>query len=87
MLDSGEADTLRYQHGEWERNAGPLAKGSEKNSYRHGVFRRMKDNFTHVEMTGLFINTNRLPTEAKTNGLRAMKYPGSTLRCFAGLRN
>jgi len=90
MLDSGEADTLRYQHGEWERNAGPLAKGSEKNSYRHGVFRRMKDNFTHVEMTGLFINTNKTADRSKDEWTKGYEIPwqhAEVLRWLEKLRD
>jgi hypothetical protein len=59
MLDSGEADTQRYEQGRFIRNTSPLAKGSEKNPLRRGVFRQMRDDLTRTAMTGLFINTNK----------------------------
>lgn len=75
MLDSGEADTWRYAGGRWVRNRGPLAQGSEKNPYRRGVFRRMKDLFTQVEMTGLFINTNKTADRDKDEWSKGYELP------------
>ena len=59
MLDSGEADTQRYEQGKWIPNCGPLAEGTAINPLRRGVFRRMTDDLTKASMTGLFINTNK----------------------------
>jgi hypothetical protein len=59
MLDSGEADTLRYVQGKWVRNTGCLAEGSDRSPLRRGVFRKMSDDLTKETMTGLFINTNK----------------------------
>lgn len=59
MLDSGEADTFRYSKGKWMPNDSELAKGSTKNPFRRGVFRRMIDGLSQFEMTGLYINTNK----------------------------
>ncbi len=55
MLDSGEADTLRYENGKWTEN---LRSFAFKN-YSKGVFRKFKDNSTGIESTGLYINTNK----------------------------
>ena len=59
MLDSGEADSDCYVRGHWVKNTGPLAKGTNKNSFHRGVFRQMRDDIKHVSMTGLYINTNK----------------------------
>lgn len=65
MLDSGEADTYRYEQlerhaaGQWSINHGLLKKGSEKYPVIRGVFRQFIDPITHIEMTGLYINTNK----------------------------
>lgn len=65
MLDSGEADTGRYVHGNWVKNTEPLAKGTNKNPFHRGVFRQMKDDIKHVSMTGLYINTNKTADRGK----------------------
>lgn len=75
MLDSGEADTWRYAGGQWVRNRGPLAQGTEKNPYRRGVFRRMQDLFTQVDMTGLFINTNKTADRDKDEWGKGYELP------------
>ncbi|MFM0205774.1 VPA1269 family protein [Paraburkholderia sediminicola] len=75
MLDSGEADTYRYMHGEWIRNTGPLAKGTEKNQYRRGIFRQMTDDIKHVSMTGLFVNTNKTADGGKEEGSKGYTIP------------
>lgn len=75
MLDSGEADTWCYARGQWVRNSGPLAQGTEKNPYRRGVFRRMKDLFTQVEMTGLYINTNKTADRDKDEWSKGYELP------------
>jgi len=59
MLDSGEADTWRYEHGinggKFVLNDSPLATGSESRPCQRGVFHR--DRFESG--AGLFINTNK----------------------------
>lgn len=45
MLDSGEADTLRYENGKWIKNPHDFAL----NRYSKGVFRQFKDNATGLE--------------------------------------
>ncbi len=59
MLDSGEADTWRYEAGRWVRNQHPLAHG-EQRPLRQGVFRRggpLADR--ESDSTVLYINTNK----------------------------
>jgi len=59
MLDSGEADTWRYEAGRWVRNLHPLAHG-EHRPLRLGVFRRgglLSDSESACAV--LYINTNK----------------------------
>lgn len=65
MLDSGEADSVRYVRGKWFKNTGPLAKGADKSPFQRGVFRQMTDDIKHVSMTGLYINTNKTADRGK----------------------
>lgn len=65
MLDSGEADSARYERGTWVKNTGPLAKGTNKNPFHRGVFRQMTDDIKHASMTGLYVNTNKSADRGK----------------------
>lgn len=66
MLDSGEADTWRYEQGQWVVNTQhDFALGSEKRPFRKGVFRRIHDTMTGLYSTGLFINTNKTADQNK----------------------
>lgn len=75
MLDSGEADTHRYVKGEWVKNTGPLAKGSDRIPCRRGVFRQMTDDIKHRRMTGLFINTNKSADKGKDEWSKGYSIP------------
>ncbi|MCW5300342.1 hypothetical protein DXT88_19395 [Herbaspirillum lusitanum] len=75
MLDSGEADTDRYALGTWGKNTGPLAKGTEKNPFHRGVFRRMMDDIKNVFMTGLYINTNKTADQDKEEWSKGYTIP------------
>lgn len=60
MLDSGEADTWRYENGQWTVNTKhDFALGSEKRSFGKGIFRRIHDTMTGLYSTGLYVNTNK----------------------------
>jgi hypothetical protein len=60
MLDSGEADTFRYQRGEWILNKSGLAEGNESKPLQQGVFRRGKSSYERASgATTLYINTNK----------------------------
>ena len=59
MLDSGEADTWRYENGTWKLNDSPIALGTIKNPVEKGVFRRLINPEDGKVLTGFFINTNK----------------------------
>lgn len=66
MLDSGEADTWRYEQGQWVVNTKhDFAPGSEKRPFGKGVFRRIHDTMTGLYSTGLYINTNKTADQNK----------------------
>jgi len=66
MLDSGEADTWRYEQGQWTLNdKHEFALGSEKRPFSKGVFRRIHDTMTGQYSTGLYINTNKTADQNK----------------------
>jgi hypothetical protein len=59
MLDSGEADTWRYEHGPqggiFVRNDWPLTQGSDARPYQRGVFHRTRGE----PGAGIYVNTNK----------------------------
>lgn len=60
MLDSGESDYYRYNQGKWSlNNVHPFANTDARLSVNKGFFRKMKDRATGLEMTGMFISTNK----------------------------
>ena len=66
MLDSGEADTWRYEQGQWIVNTQhDFALGSEKRPFGKGIFRRIHDTMTGQHSTGLYINTNKTADQNK----------------------
>lgn len=66
MLDSGEADTWRYESGLWTLNdKHDFALGSERRPFGKGVFRRIHDTMTGQCSTGLYINTNKTADQNK----------------------
>ncbi|WP_318432416.1 gamma-mobile-trio integrase GmtZ [Photobacterium leiognathi] len=71
MLDSGEADTLRYEKGNWIKNP----YGFALNHYSKGVFRQFKDNATGLESTGLYISTNKTADQNKDEFERGYEIP------------
>ncbi len=76
MLDSGEADTWRYQQGQWQRNdKHSFAMGNDKHSYGKGVFKRIYDSMTGVYSTGLYINTNKTADQNKEEQQRGYIIP------------
>lgn len=71
MLDSGEADTLRYKNGNWIKNPNTFAL----RNHRKGVFRQFKDKATGLESTGLYINTNKTADQNKDEFERGYEIP------------
>ena len=66
MLDSGEADTWRYEQGQWKLNdKHDFALGSEKRPFGKGIFRRIHDTMTGQYSTGLYVNTNKTADQNK----------------------
>ncbi|UPR17596.1 integrase family protein [Vibrio parahaemolyticus] len=66
MLDSGEADTWRYEQGQWVVNTKhDFALGSEKRPLGKGIFRRIHDTMSGLYSTGLYINTNKTADQNK----------------------
>lgn len=66
MLDSGEADTWRYEQGQWKINDKyDFILGSEKRPFGKGIFRRIHDSMTGQYSTGLYINTNKTADQNK----------------------
>lgn len=76
MLDSGEADTWRYDSGKWVLNTHPLAGGTERRPLRQGVFRNA------VSLSGerstlliFYINTNKTQDIAKYGADKGYELP------------
>ncbi|MGR5540117.1 gamma-mobile-trio integrase GmtZ [Vibrio campbellii] len=66
MLDSGEADTWRYENGQWRVNTQhDFSLGTEKRPFGKGIFRRIHDTMTGLYSTGLYINTNKTADQNK----------------------
>lgn len=72
MLDSGEADGMRYEGGKWIKNT---RNSFALNQYSKGIFRRFKDNLTGIESTGLYINTNKTADQNKNEFERGYEIP------------
>lgn len=96
MLDSGEADTFRYDQsnrqeaGQWSINHGLLKVGSEKHPLRRGVFRKFIDPVTKIELAGLYINTNKTADIGKDEWAKGYEVPWQyeeVLYWLAKLRN
>lgn len=64
MLDSGEADSLRYEKGKWVNNHHAFAF----KHYRKGVFRQFKKIMRlDLSLRGLYISINRRPKQRVLN--------------------
>lgn len=91
FLDSGEADTWRYEKGEWVLNQRhPFKNGSEKNPWNRGVFCRIRSPDIGEIMTGLYINTNKTADQNKDERERGYTIPwqhAEVLHWLRKLRN
>ena len=72
MLDSGEADTMRYENGKWIRNT---KHSFAYRNYKKGVFRQFKNNVMEMESTGLYISTNKTADQNKDEVERGYEIP------------
>ncbi len=76
MLDSGEADTHRYEGGAWLPNKKHDFKlGSASNPFSKGVFSRIYDSYESTYSTGLYINTNKTADQNKDEFDRGYTIP------------
>lgn len=79
VLDSGEADTWRYEPlgkdglDDWALNQGPLRGGTEKNPVQQGVFRK-GDGGTSNEVC-LYVNTNKTADALKSGSDKGYTFP------------
>ncbi|MCW8331941.1 hypothetical protein MD588_24390 [Photobacterium sp. SDRW27] len=91
MLDSGEADTWRYQSQNWVLNdKHSFVEGTEKRPWQKGVFHRIKTPDIGDIMTGLYINTNKTADRNKDELSRGYVIPwqhGEVLYWLEKLRN
>lgn len=79
MLDSGEADTWRYDARGWTLNTNRLAQGNERRPLQQGVFRR-NDSLVDDESTAtvLYINTNKTADVGKSGLEKGYELPWSS---------
>ncbi|CAH0537491.1 gamma-mobile-trio integrase GmtZ [Vibrio marisflavi] len=76
MLDSGEADTWRYERGQWVKNeVNSFAEGSDKRPWQKGVFHRIVTPDIGDVMTGLYVNTNKTADRNKDEVTRGYVIP------------
>ncbi|WMY09107.1 gamma-mobile-trio integrase GmtZ [Paraburkholderia phenoliruptrix] len=75
MLDSGEADTWRWQGGEWKLNQGSLALGSESKPYANGVFLRPTAIADGAAKLLLHVNTNKTADIGKEGNQKGYDVP------------
>jgi len=77
-LDSGEADTYRYQDGNWLENMGRLVQGRPGHSHHQGVFRRVVAQDGTIS-TQLYANTNKTADALETGADKGFTFPWPTL--------
>ncbi|WP_243055238.1 VPA1269 family protein [Pseudomonas sp. BP01] len=76
FLDSGEADTWRYERGDWILNQHhSFSMGHEKNPWNRGVFCRIRSQDIGEVMTGLYISTNKTADQNKESRERGYTIP------------
>lgn len=75
MLDSGEADTMKWQDGEWGINQNQLATGSVSHPYENGVFLRPNRLVDGNAKVLLHINTNKTADQEKAGAAKGYNVP------------
>lgn len=76
LLDSGEADTWRYEAGDWKMNEHHgFSLGRESHPWRRGVFCRIRSQDIGEIMTGLYISTNKTADQNKESRERGYTIP------------
>lgn len=75
MLDSGEADTWKWQDGEWIINQNKLAIGTANHPYENGVFLRPNRLVDGNAKILLHINTNKTADREKAGAAKGYNVP------------
>lgn len=75
MLDSGEADTWRWENGAWRINGNSLAQGTETRPYSNGVFLRPNQLVDGDAKVLLHINTNKTADIGKAGNQKGYTVP------------
>lgn len=76
FLDSGEADTWRYEGGDWVlNNRHGFSQGREGNPWKRGVFCRIRCQDIDEIMTGLYVSTNKTADQNKESCERGYTIP------------
>ncbi len=75
MLDSGEADTWKWQESEWLINSSRLAMGDERRPYTNGVFLRPNRLVDGDAKVLLHINTNKTADREKAGTAKGYNVP------------
>lgn len=75
MLDSGEADTWKWQDGEWVINKNLLAIGKANRPYENGVFLRPNRLVDGDAKVLLHINTNKTADREKAGAAKGYNVP------------
>jgi hypothetical protein len=75
MLDSGEADTWKWQDGEWIINQNHLAIGEANRPYENGVFLRPNRLVDGDAKVLLHINTNKTADREKAGAAKGYNVP------------
>lgn len=78
MLDSGEADTWRWEDGAWALNPSPLALGTETRPYKNGVFLKPNELIDSDAKVLLHINTNKTADIGKAGNQKGYNVPWIT---------
>jgi hypothetical protein len=77
VLDSGEADTFRYEQLKFTLNDDSLREGTERRPLQQGVFRRppLPATSEHSVPVVLYINTNKTADIAKSGSEKGYTFP------------
>lgn len=70
LLDSGEADTWRYEDGNWSVNKHELAEGNQRNPLSQGLFRRVDHLKGVTSSVILYVNTNKTADQRKSGSAK-----------------
>lgn len=75
MLDSGEADTWKWEGGTWTLNPNLLAQGAETRPYTNGIFLKPNELIDGDAKVLLHINTNKTADIGKAGNQKGYNVP------------